>query len=101
MKCCLGSFFFQKLPCKKVFEKCYFYLGKREGIILQTNSTRPKKVSLNCVDFIILKLIFKSNIDPTKSKGQRLVGDVDYSEAKKVASFITPVPGFMISIVCY
>ncbi|XP_043582317.1 C-1-tetrahydrofolate synthase, cytoplasmic isoform X1 [Bombus pyrosoma] len=31
--------------------------------------------------------------DPTKKSGQRLVGDVDYNEAAKVASYITPVPG--------
>ncbi|XP_018368197.1 PREDICTED: C-1-tetrahydrofolate synthase, cytoplasmic [Trachymyrmex cornetzi] len=31
--------------------------------------------------------------DPTKKSGQRLVGDVAYQEAIKVASYITPVPG--------
>jgi len=31
--------------------------------------------------------------DASKKSGQRLVGDVDYKEAKKVASWITPVPG--------
>jgi len=31
--------------------------------------------------------------DSTKKSGQRLVGDVDYAEAEKVASAITPVPG--------
>ena len=31
--------------------------------------------------------------DATKKSGQRLVGDVDFAEAKKVASYITPVPG--------
>lgn len=31
--------------------------------------------------------------DPTKKSGQRLVGDVAYEEAAKVASYITPVPG--------
>ena len=32
-------------------------------------------------------------VDDTKKSGRRLVGDVDYAEVKKVASFITPVPG--------
>lgn len=32
-------------------------------------------------------------IDSTKKSGQRLVGDVDYNEVRKVAGFITPVPG--------
>ena len=31
--------------------------------------------------------------DPTKKLGYRLVGDVEYESAKKVASWITPVPG--------
>ncbi|XP_050739607.1 C-1-tetrahydrofolate synthase, cytoplasmic-like isoform X5 [Eriocheir sinensis] len=31
--------------------------------------------------------------DSTKKSGSRLVGDVDYAEASKVASVITPVPG--------
>lgn len=31
--------------------------------------------------------------DPKKKSGQRLLGDVAYEEAAKVASYITPVPG--------
>ncbi|KAG8887107.1 tetrahydrofolate synthase [Tulasnella sp. 332] len=31
--------------------------------------------------------------DSTKKSGQRLVGDVDFESASKVASYITPVPG--------
>ena len=31
--------------------------------------------------------------DATKKSGKRLVGDVDYENVRKVASFITPVPG--------
>jgi methylenetetrahydrofolate dehydrogenase (NADP+) / methenyltetrahydrofolate cyclohydrolase len=31
--------------------------------------------------------------DPTKEKGYRLVGDVDFAAVKEKASFITPVPG--------
>ena len=31
--------------------------------------------------------------DPSKKSGYRLVGDVDFAEASKVAGFITPVPG--------
>jgi len=35
------------------------------------------------------------NVEPdsTKKSGRRLLGDVEFDEAKKVASFITPVPG--------
>ena len=31
--------------------------------------------------------------DATKKRGYRLVGDVDFEEAKRVAGAITPVPG--------
>jgi len=31
--------------------------------------------------------------DPTKTKGYRIVGDVDYENVSKKTSFITPVPG--------
>ncbi|RME89319.1 MAG: bifunctional methylenetetrahydrofolate dehydrogenase/methenyltetrahydrofolate cyclohydrolase FolD [Anaerolineae bacterium] len=31
--------------------------------------------------------------DPTKKRGYRLVGDVNFDEAKEVAGWITPVPG--------
>jgi methylenetetrahydrofolate dehydrogenase (NADP+)/methenyltetrahydrofolate cyclohydrolase len=31
--------------------------------------------------------------DPTHPKGRRMVGDVDFNEAKEVAGAITPVPG--------
>ena len=31
--------------------------------------------------------------DPSRKRGYRLVGDVDYEEVKEVASWITPVPG--------
>mmetsp|Transcript_2811 Transcript_2811/g.6838 ORF Transcript_2811/g.6838 Transcript_2811/m.6838 type:complete len:343 (-) Transcript_2811:275-1303(-) len=31
--------------------------------------------------------------DPTKKRGYRLVGDVDFESCSKVAGFITPVPG--------
>lgn len=31
--------------------------------------------------------------DPTRKSGYRLVGDVDFHEASKVAGCITPVPG--------
>lgn len=36
---------------------------------------------------------FVSFEDNTKKSGKRLVGDVEFGEAKKRASWITPVPG--------
>jgi 5,10-methylene-tetrahydrofolate dehydrogenase/methenyl tetrahydrofolate cyclohydrolase len=41
----------------------------------------------------IIDVGINSKPDPTKEKGYRLVGDVNFDEAKEVAGFITPVPG--------
>lgn len=35
----------------------------------------------------------KKLVDDSKKSGQRLVGDVNFDEAREHASFITPVPG--------
>lgn len=45
---------------------------------------------------IIFKRSFKTKpyvADDSKKSGQRLVGDVNFDEAREHASFITPVPG--------
>lgn len=39
---------------------------------------------------VVIDCGINSISDPTKKSGQRLVGDVDFDEAKKVASYITP-----------
>ncbi|MEI6290684.1 MAG: bifunctional methylenetetrahydrofolate dehydrogenase/methenyltetrahydrofolate cyclohydrolase FolD [Chloroflexota bacterium] len=41
----------------------------------------------------IIDVGINSKPDATKKSGYRLVGDVNYEEAKEVAGFITPVPG--------
>ena len=38
-------------------------------------------------------LSLTSPLDPTKKSGNRLVGDVDFASASRIASYITPVPG--------
>lgn len=41
----------------------------------------------------VIDVGINSKSDPTKKSGYRLVGDVNFDEAKEVAGFITPVPG--------
>jgi methylenetetrahydrofolate dehydrogenase (NADP+)/methenyltetrahydrofolate cyclohydrolase len=41
----------------------------------------------------VIDVGINSKPDATKKSGQRLVGDVNFDEAKEVAGFITPVPG--------
>ncbi len=41
----------------------------------------------------VIDVGINSKPDATKKSGYRLVGDVNYDEAKEVAGFITPVPG--------
>ena len=41
----------------------------------------------------VIDVGINSKPDATKKSGYRLVGDVNFEEAKEVAGFITPVPG--------
>ncbi|HXF86417.1 MAG TPA: bifunctional methylenetetrahydrofolate dehydrogenase/methenyltetrahydrofolate cyclohydrolase FolD [Anaerolineales bacterium] len=41
----------------------------------------------------VIDVGINSKPDPSKKSGYRLVGDVNFEEAKEVAGFITPVPG--------
>ncbi len=41
----------------------------------------------------VIDVGINSKPDPTKKRGYRLVGDVNFEEAKEVAGWITPVPG--------
>ena len=41
----------------------------------------------------VLTICANGSPDASKKSGQRLVGDVHFASASKVASFITPVPG--------
>jgi len=41
----------------------------------------------------VIDVGINSKPDPTKKSGYRLVGDVNFDEAKEVAGFISPVPG--------
>ena len=42
---------------------------------------------------VIIDVGINSVDDPSRKRGYRLVGDVDFENVKKVASYITPVPG--------
>ena len=55
----------------------------------------PNLVKRNWVKegVVIIDIGINTIDDPTKKRGYRLVGDVDYKEIKDIASFITPVPG--------
>ena len=55
-------------------------------------------ISLSFYNFIILYLFWP---DKTKKSGRRLVGDVEFAEARKRAAWITPVPGGMSSILMF
>ena len=42
----------------------------------------------------VINVGINEKLDPSKKSGRRLVGDVDFEEAKEVAGWITPVPGW-------
>ncbi|XP_031367074.1 C-1-tetrahydrofolate synthase, cytoplasmic isoform X2 [Apis dorsata] len=63
--------------------------------ILVVGIGQPQMVKGNWIKpgAVVIDCGINSIPDSTKNSGQRLVGDVDYEEAVKVASYITPVPG--------
>lgn len=63
--------------------------------ILVVGIGQPQMVKGNWIKpgAVVIDCGINSIPDSTKNNGQRLVGDVDYKEAMKIASYITPVPG--------
>ncbi|KAL6432558.1 hypothetical protein ACFW04_006850 [Cataglyphis niger] len=67
----------------------------RQADILVVGIGQPELVKGNWIKpgAVVIDCGINPIPDSTKKNGQRLVGDVDYEEAAKVASYITPVPG--------
>ena len=67
----------------------------RQGEILVVAAGRPEVVTGDMIrpGAVVIDVGVNRVDDPTVEKGYRLVGDVKFSEAKEVASQITPVPG--------
>ena len=55
----------------------------------------PKAITADMVrpGTVVIDVGVNRIVDPSKEKGFRLVGDVDFDAVKEKASFITPVPG--------
>jgi len=71
----------------------------RQADILVAAVGRPEMVKGDWIKpgAIVIDCGINAIPDATKKSGQRLVGDVDFSEAKRVAGFITPVPDIDIA----
>lgn len=67
----------------------------RQGEILVVAAGRPEVITGDMIrpGAVVIDVGVNRVEDPTAEKGYRLVGDVKFSEAKEVASKITPVPG--------
>ncbi|XP_019883321.1 C-1-tetrahydrofolate synthase, cytoplasmic [Camponotus floridanus] len=67
----------------------------RQADILVVGIGQPELVKGNWIKpgAVVIDCGINPISDSTKKGGQRLVGDVAYEEAVKVASYITPVPG--------
>jgi methylenetetrahydrofolate dehydrogenase (NADP+)/methenyltetrahydrofolate cyclohydrolase len=67
----------------------------RHADILIAAIGQPKFVKADMVknDVVIIDVGINRVEDKTAAKGYRIVGDVDFDEVSKKASFITPVPG--------
>ncbi len=67
----------------------------RQADILVAAVGRPEMVRGDWIKpgAVVIDVGINHVVDPTRSKGYRLVGDVNYAEALEVAGAITPVPG--------
>jgi methylenetetrahydrofolate dehydrogenase (NADP+)/methenyltetrahydrofolate cyclohydrolase len=67
----------------------------RQGEILIVAAGRPEVITGDMIrpGAVVIDVGVNRVDDPKSEKGYRLVGDVKFSEAKEVASQITPVPG--------
>ena len=70
------------------------YYTKQADILIAAMGS-PKFVKGNMVNdgVVVIDVGINRVEDKTSSKGYRLVGDVDFDEVSKKASYITPVPG--------
>ena len=67
----------------------------RQADILIAAAGRPNTITADMVkDGVVVVDVGVNRVDdPTKKRGYRLVGDVDFENVKEKASLITPVPG--------
>jgi methylenetetrahydrofolate dehydrogenase (NADP+)/methenyltetrahydrofolate cyclohydrolase len=67
----------------------------RQADILIAAAGRPNTITADMVKegVVVIDVGVNRVDDPTKKKGYRLVGDVDFEAVKEKASLITPVPG--------
>ena len=67
---------------------------KRADILIAA-AGRPNTITADMVKegVVVIDVGVNRVEDPTKKRGYRLVGDVDFEAVKEKASFITPVPG--------
>jgi len=69
------------------------HLKMADIVISACGQARMIKRSWLTEGVTIIDVGINSIPDPTKKKGYRLVGDVDFENVKEIASAITPVPG--------
>lgn len=67
----------------------------REAEILVVASGRPSTITAEMVrpGAVVIDVGVNRVDDPSRRRGYRLVGDVEFKPVREVASFITPVPG--------
>eukprot|EP00472_Partenskyella_glossopodia_P004071 CAMPEP_0197534258 /NCGR_PEP_ID=MMETSP1318-20131121/46504_1 /TAXON_ID=552666 /ORGANISM="Partenskyella glossopodia, Strain RCC365" /LENGTH=305 /DNA_ID=CAMNT_0043091453 /DNA_START=59 /DNA_END=972 /DNA_ORIENTATION=- len=69
------------------------HLREADIIIAAIGRTEFVKGSMVKSGAVVIDVGINSVADPSRKRGYRLVGDVDYSQVSKKASAITPVPG--------
>lgn len=79
--------------CHSAAKNISDYTKQADILIAAIGSPHFVKADMVKEDVVVIDVGINRIKDPAKPKGYRVVGDVDFDEVSKKASYITPVPG--------
>ena len=79
--------------CHSAAKNLQDYTKQADILIAAIGSAEFVKADMVKEGVVVIDVGINRIDDPSKSKGYRLVGDVDYENVSKKSSYITPVPG--------
>jgi methylenetetrahydrofolate dehydrogenase (NADP+)/methenyltetrahydrofolate cyclohydrolase len=79
--------------CHSAAPDVSYYTRQADILIAAMGSANFVKANMVKDGVVVIDVGINRIDDPTASKGYRVVGDVDFDEVSKKASYITPVPG--------
>ena len=79
--------------CHSAAPDVSYYTSQADILIAAMGSANFVKANMVKDGVVVIDVGINRIEDPTTSKGYRVIGDVDFDEVSKKASYITPVPG--------